>query len=112
MVAWPRSNHRGSLPHLEGPWVDMAFVANTSLDDFPRNRRHGTNPDRSEYGCGSRRLRRPAGTPAVRAFGDDPARRFGAGEPDVVRLGRRAAAVRANRHAAESPQSTTEPAGC
>jgi hypothetical protein len=35
------------------------------------------------------------------AFADGPARRFGAGESDVVRLGRRAAAVRAHHQAAE-----------
>jgi hypothetical protein len=39
---------------------ETAFVRNTSLDDFPQNRRHRTNLDRSEYGCGSLRLRRSA----------------------------------------------------
>jgi len=46
-----------------------------------------------------------------RSLGDAPGRRCGAGESDVVRLGRRAAAVRAYRQAAEVPQCAEHPAG-
>src|SRR6476469_4030412 len=62
-------------------------------------------------GCDTRRLRRSAGTPALRAPGHPASGRHRSSQPDVVRLGRRAAAVHSHDQAAEVPQCLSTSTG-